>query len=124
MTAVYRSGRPELVIEHVSGTSDNTRCLSSSILRVTSARRRLSRDQLVALNRAGLLGFGQTFLIRSQCDGKEEPAGYDDAIPTDIDGAGRPTGKPALNWEGKPLTEPSKEAYFVYECFAECDSSG
>lgn len=117
----YPNPRPRLVIECVGGGSLGN-CYSSATWRVT-ATERLSAHKLAALNAAGVLGMGQEFYVRSQADGKEEPAGEDDVpcVVTDRF-TGKPTGDAPINPYSGKLYEPIKCPFFVYLCESRCDS--
>lgn len=118
--AVWLRVRPDLVIE-VTGGASLGNCYSSTTRRVTSASR-LTREQLTALYRLGLLGMGQEFYIRSTCDGTEEPAVFDDVPCVMVDDNDQPTGEPAINqYTGEPRP-PTRYDYFVYDLDTRCDS--
>ena len=122
MSVIYKSPRPNLSIECTGGANLGN-CYNASYWRVTS-RFPLKSDVLHELNKIGVLGFGQEFRILSTCDGTEQPAGFDEAPPVDVDDrTGEPTGKEPRAWNGALLTKPSKQVYYVYECEARCDSS-
>jgi hypothetical protein len=119
--AVYKRFRPQLVIEYVSGASMGN-CYSSVAYKVTSWHK-LSKDTLMNMNKAGILGIGQEFFIRSQCDGKEEPAGYDESPCVEVDRQGNVVNTTPINkYSGMPYGN-IKEAYYEYICEARCDSS-
>jgi hypothetical protein len=117
----YLNPRPHLVIDSTGGGSLGN-CYSASLWRVTSTKR-LSTDALKALNKAGVLGFGQEFYVRSQADGKETAAGEDEVPCVTVDRrTGKPTGEPAINpYNGKPYGS-TKCPFYVYECESRCDS--
>ena len=96
--------RPKLTIEYVE-TRNLGRCFNSTSYKITSIAR-LSTKTINALFDAGLLGCGQSFRISSQCDGKEEPAGYDEV--------------PYKNYFGETRTR--QDEYFEYKTETECDS--
>lgn len=56
----------------VTGGANLGRCYNATYFRVTYIHR-LSREQILKLREMQLLGYGQEFSIKSQCDGKEEP---------------------------------------------------
>ncbi|MES2339247.1 MAG: hypothetical protein V4537_14230 [Pseudomonadota bacterium] len=121
---MYPRTRADLVIETTGGAKLGN-CYSATYYRVTSSPFRLKREQLLALNKAGVLGFGQEFDIKSQCDGKEAPAGADESVLTEVDTRmGKPTGEAPRNYRGEKIDPlPShRYEYFVYECVARCDS--
>lgn len=121
MPVVYLSKRPHLTIELKGGVQLGN-CYEASYWRVTS-RLRLTLDTLRQLHTAGVLGYGQEFYVRSQCNGSEPVALFEETIPTDVDSHGEPTGKPALSWDGRLVSQPSTQEYYVYECEVRCDSS-
>jgi hypothetical protein len=117
----YPFPRPSLTIENTGGKQLG-RCYSASYHKVTS-RFRLSKESLDTLFRAGVIGSGQGFYIRSQCDGTEKAAMMVDAPCVMRD---RRTGETipgvAINpYSGKPYA-PIQYEYFVYECETTCDS--
>ena len=115
MSAVYRNTRPSLVVELV-GSKKLGNCFYATYYRVTSTDR-LSGEKLNALRKAGFLGGGQGFYVKSPCNGTEEPAGHDTLECVDDE-----TGKPAVNeYSGKPYA-PSKSPYFYYNVEDQCDS--
>lgn len=118
---VYRRVRPLLTIDSVGGRSLGN-CYSAAFYRVTSERR-LSAENLEAMFALGLLGIGQEFYVRSQADGKEEPAIVDEVPCVTVDETGAPTGEPPINpYNGQPITGTAKYNYYVYETQANCDS--
>ncbi len=119
-THVFRNPRPMVVIENIGGKQLGS-CYNASYYRVT-ALYRLSENTLRALNVAGVMGYGQTFSIRSQCDGKEEPAGEDDVKCVTVDCNGEVIADPAINPYTNVPYKSAKIPYFVYECETTCDS--
>lgn len=71
----YMPPRPELTIYREGGNKLGN-CYYQHIFIVESTRQ-LSQENLKDLALAGFLGYGQEFIIDSQCDGKEEPSGWD-----------------------------------------------
>jgi hypothetical protein len=118
---VYLTVRPDLVIDGTGGASLGN-CYGASYFRITS-RRRLSQEQIKALFALGLLGSGQEFYVRSQCDGKEEAGAVDEVGCTKLDETGKPTGEPPINpYNGQPRTGTVRYEYFVYDTETRCDS--
>ena len=78
-----------------------------------------AKDQLIALNNAGVLGFGQEFGVTKS----HEPAGEDNIPCVEVDArTGEPTGREAINpYTGVPYAA-SKRPYYMYECYSRCDS--
>jgi hypothetical protein len=61
--------------------------------------------------------------VRSQADGKEAPAGYDETPCQVVD---RRTGKvldepPINDYSGEPI-KPIQQEFYVYDCESRCDS--
>lgn len=116
----YPQSRPDLTIECTGGKSLE-RCYSASYWRITSLNR-IKKDTINQLFQLGLVGIGQAFDIRSQCDGKEPPAFVEEiaAVEFDMMGAIVP-GMPINEYSGKPFA-PSRQHVYVYECETRCDS--
>jgi hypothetical protein len=118
---VYRNPRPTLVIEHAGGKRLGPCCYAYRF-RVT-ALERLSHEQLDALYQCGLLGMGQTFSVRSPCDGNEKPTGLErvGCVTVDLE-TQQVVADPAINPYTGVSYEPTLSPYFVYECETCCDS--
>ncbi len=96
-------------------------CYSGDTWRITSTQR-LKNETIVAMNKLGLIGFGQEFGILSQCDGKELEAGHDVAECVEITPQGTVLPGPAINpYSGEPYA-PINYPFFVYDCWSRCDS--
>lgn len=108
--------RPDFTIEKVRGVGLG-RCYSQTTYRVT-ANRRITPAQLNQLAAIGIIPAGQEFGVLSQCDGKEEPAFYDEVEPTAIDRDGLPTATVRIV-DARRRSFP----YWVYECYERTDSS-
>lgn len=108
--------RPDVTIERVSGMGLG-RCYSQTNYRVT-ANRRLTRAQLHGLANLDIIPAGQEFGVLSPCDGKEEPAFFDEVEPTAIGRDGLPTATVRII-DVKRRSFP----YWVYECYERTDSS-
>jgi len=115
--------RPHLAIKHLR-TRPAGNCYSISIYVVTSLWP-LKPEALQALHKLGHIGFGQSFKITSQCDGKEEPTIHDEVPPITIS---RATGEtvetcapPCNEYTGK-LLPPRRYSYYTYTCEVHCDS--
>lgn len=116
MSFVYVQKRPQLSIELVSSRASRS-CWSVSTYRVTSWGRQ-PRSTLEALNKMGVLGTGQGFQVKSQCDGMENPAGFDRTECVDTE-----TGAcPAINPYNRKPYGPVDLPFYVYEVEATCDS--
>jgi len=117
----YPRTRPTLSIESTGGARLGN-CYNASYYKVTSAWR-LTHEQLRKLNAAGVLGFGQEFTVKSQCDGKE-PVAFVDLVPCVVMEGGKVLDEPPVNPYSRTgeLYKPSEYGYFVYECEARCDS--
>lgn len=113
--------RPVLVVERTGGAKLGN-CYHATYFRVTSADR-LTRAKLDALRAAGVLGYGQGFHVKGQCDGKEAPAGVDTVPCSAVDRHTRAViSSNAINpYSGKPYGTHDYP-YFVYECEDRCDS--
>ena len=90
----------------------------------------MSAEKLTALNRVGVLGFGQGFQIKSQCDGQEAPAGHDlltaKAVDLTTEVVVDENPVRAERYHGAKIGqpyEPHSAAYFVYEIETRVDSS-
>lgn len=82
----------------------------------------LKKETILELNKLGLVGFGQEFGVLSQCDGKEQPAGYDTVECVEITKSGEMLPGPAINpYSGEPY-EAKKLPFYCYECYSRCDS--
>lgn len=116
----YPNPRPSLVIERTGGASLGA-CYDESYWRITSTNR-IKKETIRQLFELGLIGFGQEFSIKSQCDGKEPPAGTDTVECVETDQRGNTLPGPAINpYSGEPY-KPYQYPYFVYECVSRCDS--
>jgi hypothetical protein len=118
-TCVYVNSRPSITVSFLSSKSLD-RCYSEGTYKIVSTNR-LQSKQIDALWKGGFLGRGQEWGIRSQCDGKEEPAGYDTLEAYMIDDHGNRLDEPAVNFFGEPV-KPDKSAYFEYVTFYRVDS--
>ena len=85
---------------------------------------------LMALHSTGVAGIGQECEIylltpkgtRGPIGERPEPSGHDELPCTEVDEAGKPTGREAINpYSGQPYP-PSKRPYYVYEVVTRCDS--
>jgi len=116
----YPNPRPKLVIEYTGGGMISN-CYDYSTWKITSTNR-LNKETILAMNKLGLVGFGQEFFIRSQCDDKEPWAGLDvvECVETTQQGVVVP-GVPINPYSGKPYA-PCQMPYFEYMCEARCDS--
>lgn len=114
MNFYYKNPRPALVIESMGGANLG-RCYNSMSYRVTSVEK-INRDNLIKLRDAGFLGYGQEFTVHSQCDGKEEPGGYDMIDCHTYNSQGHDLGKDESR-------QPIKVSYFIYNCESRVDSS-
>lgn len=113
--------RPLLSIEGAGGKSLG-RCFYEGNYKITSLTK-LTRDSIKKLWEAGLLGSGQTWGIKSKCDGSEEPAGFDLVEGTMVDSyTGEKLNIPPVNYFGEPVP-PSKAHYYEYLTYYQCDSS-
>ena len=116
MSAIYKNDRPDLTVKRTGGANLG-RCYNATYVTVTSLKR-LDKETLQEMRHMGLLvGYGQEFRIHSQCDGKEEPAGFDTVPCIDEE-----TGEPAVNkYSGKPY-EPIEIPYYQYKVEHRVDS--
>jgi hypothetical protein len=69
------------------------------------------------MNAMGILGYGQEFIVKSQCDGKEDPAGFDEVQSLDEKGL------PEVNPYSGKVYEPIKYEFYVYIVESRVDSS-
>ena len=113
--------KPILSINHM-GSKQLGRCFYEGSYKITSLRK-LNSNTIKKLWEAGLIGAGQTFGIRSKCDGTEEPAGFDLVEGTMVDDqTGEKLNIPAVNYFGEPVA-PHKAYYYEYVTYYQCDSS-
>jgi len=118
---VYLNPRPQLAIVSTGGRSLG-RCYTENTFRVTSTRP-LTLEQLYALNKAGLLGFGQEFGVTTPESTMDKSAGSD-LVPCSCidDRTGEQLPGPAINpYSGLPYA-PTRSHYYVYDCYTRCDS--
>lgn len=120
MRFTYPKPRPDLTIEHGESVKLGN-CYHRYPITVTSLSR-LSKETIIGLERLGLLGFGQGFSIKSQCDGKEE-------YSLDVDApcvatVGAYTSTPAIDPRTKQLKPPHNYKYFQYIVERTVDSGG
>ena len=72
---VWRNDKPSLAIKFL--TSKNLgRCYNSYTYKITSFSK-LDGKKIGDLWRAGFLGSGQSYNVKSKCDGNEEPVGFE-----------------------------------------------
>ena len=113
--ARYRNERPSLAIRFISERNLG-RCYNAYTYEITSLRR-LSREKIMGLKELGFVGSGQEFNINSQCDGEEEPGGFDTVHCVDEEG------NRAVNQYTGKLYEPNEVPYYVYSVTHRVDSS-
>ena len=116
----FPNPRPKLVIEHIGGCMLGN-CYSGQTDRITS-RFKLSAETIRKLYELGLVGFGQEFWVKSQCDGNEKPAFMDELIAVSEDRYGKELPGPALNAYTQEPIAPIQSPVYVYECESRCDS--
>jgi len=116
MSAIRKRERPKIEIR-CTGGANLGRCYNAAYYKITSTHR-LSREQIIGLRNLHLLGSGQEFRINSQCDGKEEPAGFDTVNMIDTK-----TGEIAINRYSGKQYEPVDEPYYEYQTETRVDSS-
>ena len=114
MSSGYKRKRPNVAIFFVKEANLGN-CYNAYYYKIVT-NNRMSRKTIVSLRELGLLGSGQEFKITSQCDGEEEPAGFDTVECINSDGT------PAENYLGVPV-EPREEPYYVYHIMNRIDSS-
>jgi hypothetical protein len=116
----YPNPRPQLVIERTGGGAISN-CYSGASWKITSLYQ-LKKETILQLYLAGVVGFGQEFGVTSQCDGLEQPTGWDEIECVEFDSQGYVVqGKPKNQYTGEDRP-PIKSPYFVYECWSRCDS--
>ena len=114
--AIIRKGElPKLSIELGPGKKLGHCYYEHSYVITTTSR--LPAKSIKALAELNLLGYGQEFIIKSQCDGKEAQAGTFEVQRIDED-----TGSPPLDWRRQP-ERPMTFPYFKYEIIRRVDSS-
>lgn len=113
---IYAPTRPNLVIEDVGGGKLGN-CYYGTTYRITS-RHQMGDDQIHALAKAGVLGYGQEFYIRKRV----EPAGEDE-LKCVVYVDGKRTDEVPVNYAGTPITNTVKQPFYVYECERRVDSS-
>lgn len=117
MSFVYKNDRPFLTVE-ITDKIKLGRCYYGTKILVTCTQK-LSKDKLTQLRLAGALGaYGQEFYIHSQCDGDEEPAGYDEVPCID-----EKTGEKALNPRTGKVYPNHRQPFFQYRVEHRVDSS-
>lgn len=131
---VAQGDRPKLVI-NLARSRSLGRCYSEVVHHVTSLSP-LSKEKLVSLFEAGLVGIGQEFDVAIlDSEGKSKPLPAANAVqdPSGVDllefvevyaETGKPTGRPAINSYTKKPMAPARQNYYTYECIVRCDSSG
>lgn len=136
---VWSNPRPTLTIENGGGRQLGN-CYSASTYLIT-ALRPLDSEQIMALRKAGVLGYGQEFYVRGQeVDGRlvpvaatldwktrgdVKPSGIDKITPRVRD---RITGKwleeqPVNAYTGEPITNERDAPFYVYVVEDRVDSS-
>lgn len=116
----YLPLRPDLAIECEGGRNLGN-CYNESTWLVTS-RRKLKREDIDALKDAGFLGCGQEYVVQSQCDGKESPAGID-KVQCVVMVNGKRTDEPPINSYSNQPYPPHDEPYYAYRVIRRVDSS-
>ena len=81
----YKDVRPLLAIDFL-GEKSLGNCYTGYYYTITS-RRKLSAQKIEQLRKLHIISDGQEFAIRSECDGTEEPAGYDTLSCVNDDGS-------------------------------------
>lgn len=116
----YKRERPNVVVEYIESTNLGN-CYNAFAYKVTS-NRRLTHDQMIGLRDLGFMCSGQEFSVNSQCDGKEEPTGFDTTQYTEesVDEDGNITVSVYTGESFKPIREP----YWVYFVASKIDSGG
>jgi len=109
----FKITRPQITID-IDYTRELGRCYFATGYRIIS-QFKLSSLQIMKLRESGLLGSGQEFSVMSQCDGKENPTGYDLAHCYKKDTFGQDLG---IDTSVPPMKSP----YYVYDCEDRTDS--
>jgi hypothetical protein len=112
-TCCWVNPKPDLSIQ-ATGSTKLGRCYYEGRYKIVSYCK-LTSDQIQALWKAGFLGAGQQFGIKSQCDGKEAAAGYDVVEGHMRDDNGNRLDDP-------PTHGPTNFYYYEYETYYRCDS--
>lgn len=116
---VHFSNRPAITISALS-SRQISRCYSEGTYKIVSSSR-LSSEKISALWNGGFLGAGQEWGIKSQCDGKESPAGFDTLDAFMVDDNGKVLDEPAVNFFGDPV-KPVERPYYEYVTYYRVDS--
>jgi len=119
-TCYYINPNPSLSI-HAGETKQLGRCYYGGEYKITSSTK-LKMDSINKLWDMGLLGAGQSFAIKSTCDGTEKPTGFYEVPGVMMDGNGKKYDDPPVNWDGKPAPL-AKFPYYEYITIWRCDSS-
>jgi len=116
----YPHKRPQLTIELIGG-KNISRCYDEHTWKITSTFK-LKPEKIKALYELGLVGFGQEFVVVSQCDGKEQPAGKDEVACVETTPQGIELPGPAINPYTDEPYKPTFYSYYEYICVSRCDS--
>lgn len=121
-SVVWKSPRSQVAIQWLY-TNEDGRCLTTTAYRVESLHR-LSRKTIDKLRETGLIGYGQEWCIKNQCDGFELPIGKDSVKAVEISNF---TGDvvnydPIHSYTGTKF-QAKEIPYYEYLILDTCDSS-
>ncbi len=117
---VYKSPIPELAVYFVSSHNIG-RCFNLTVYKVVS-KFKLNNDRINSLRDVNIIGYGQTWCVKSKCDGTEFPAGSVFCPAVEVDQQGNIINENPINvYSGKPY-KPFEQNYYEYIIHDECDS--
>lgn len=114
MKSVYLNPRPILIIEQIKSVKAGNYYYITTY-KITS-KNKLSTEQINLIRSTGLIGYGQSFIIKSEQIIEEEVS------CVIIDDDGKVIG-PSINPYTRKPDLPIKSNYYIYEIEDVCDSS-
>lgn len=127
---IYRNPRPLLTVEIAGGVALGN-CYYGTTYRITSLRP-LNLEQLAALRRTGMIGYGQEHDFwyvgadgqRTRAEGvTSAPSGVDVVQCSEVDPSGEVVRCPSINPYTGVEDKPTSASFYVYECVDKVDSS-
>lgn len=119
-TCYFINPNPHLSI-HRGDSKELGRCYYGGEYKIISSTK-LNQEKIRQLWDMGFLGEGQSFTIKSTCDGTEKPSGFHEVPGVMMDDNGKKYSDPPVDWAGNPA-KPALFAYYEYVTTWRCDSS-
>ncbi len=120
-TVVYKNPLPVFAVHFLSSFQES-RCVWISRYKIVSMHK-LSRERIESIRSVHLIGGGQSWGIKSTCDGTEQPAGTVSCPAVEVDNLDNILNdKPKHSYTGHVL-KPIEQVYYEYIVEDMCDSS-